>query len=986
MKLLLLLLGCLLFSLTPTHAQNGIEVRGTVIDSTKLSVPGASVKLTSEQGDSTLTAADMNGSFAFSAVKGRKIRITVTSIGFQAIAKRYSLEADTGVVVLDPIIMQFESNQLGQVTITAAANPVVLKEDTVEYKVSSYKVRDNAPVEDVLRKLPGVDVDKDGNVTAQGQQVTRVRLNGKDFYGGDLQAATKNLPADIIESIQIVDDYGDQANLTGIRTGEATKIININVREDKNYGYSLQATAGDGSDALPNDPGVSNKNRYIGTLNFFKFKDDQQIAVLGNLNNTNVNTFSYGAATGGGFGGNFGSGGFGGGGGRGRRAMGGNSGQTTNANGITNARSLGINFRDEIGKKLSIYGSYSFSDNTTYTNSNDFQLSRFVNPLTSRSTSSDTSSVLNHRLNFNIEYSPDSMNYIKIVPTFSYADNTSGSFSEVSSARSDVTNLAYTVNSFTQTTSPNFSISGLFNHKFNTKGRNFNINLNYSTAKNDRYDNPIYDYTIGVPTTPLNQRVNTNSRTSTFGARFSYIEPLSKVSFLEFNYAFNRSLTNTDKRTDTLAYTGAVPPLNYSDADFNRYDLLSNRYNYTFTTNRVGLNYRFVEEKYNYILGLGVQPGSLRGNSVNAPQTVRNTFNIVPVARFSYKFSRNKSLNINYRGENNQPSFNQLQPVLDLSNALYPVLGNPNLKPEFTNDFNIRFNNFSFESGNTFFTRLSFTQTNDKVVSQTTTYPTTFAASALAADPSLKNLQNTNLTTYTNTGGYYNAQAFAAFSKPWAERKYTLSIGGRVQYSNNIGFSNSVDSLNRAAAFEKNISKNLVFSPNLRFRVNIDDVMDTEFNTSYSINKTVSSINNNNPLFGQNTNARTLNLGINGKNYFWKDWTLSYDFTRQVNYGYNVPVTNPNILNVYVERRFLKNNMATIRLQGFDLFNQNRGFSSSDDGITTTQRNTNRLSRYFLLTFTLRLQKFAGKAPAGQDGPGSDERRGGGNGRPQGLM
>ncbi|MEO6148978.1 MAG: carboxypeptidase regulatory-like domain-containing protein, partial [Mucilaginibacter sp.] len=529
MRSFVLGLGFLLLTATQLFAQNGIQVRGSVIDTAKLSVPGASVKLTSDQGDSTLTAADVDGKFSFPSVKGKKIRITVTSIGFEAIAKRYSLESDSGLVVLDPIIMNFESNQLGQVTITAAANPVVLKEDTVEYKVSSYKVRDNAPIEDVLRKLPGVDVDKDGNVSAQGQQITKVRLNGKDFYGGDLQAATKNLPADIIESIQIVDDYGDQANLTGIRSGEPTKILNINVRKDKNYGYSLQATAGDGSDALPKDPGVTNENRYLGTLNFFKFKDQQQIAVLGSLNNTNVNTFSFTSPTSGGFGGNFGGGG-GGGGGRGN-ALRGASGQTTGANGITDAKSIGINFRDEIGKKLSVYGNYSFSDNSTFTNSQSLQINRLVNPSTSTTASNQTRNPLNHRFDFNMEYSPDSMNYIKINPSFSYSRTNSFGDESTQSIRTDTAdNLAYTINSLTNTTAPNFNINGLFNHKFNNRGRNFNLNVSYSTSKNDQFDNPIYNYTVGEPTTPLNQRINTNSRTSTWGTRFSYIEPLSKLS------------------------------------------------------------------------------------------------------------------------------------------------------------------------------------------------------------------------------------------------------------------------------------------------------------------------------------------------------------------------------------------------------------------------------------------------------------------------
>ncbi|RVT98145.1 TonB-dependent receptor [Mucilaginibacter limnophilus] len=957
----------LLLTLTLTYlltnfalAQTGREVRGTVIDSTKLSIPGASIKLTSTQGDSSITAADVDGKFVFSSVKGTKITLTISSIGFQTLIKHYSFDAGTEPIVLDPIVLQLQRNLLNQVTITGAPNPVQLKEDTVEYKVSAYKVRDNAPIEDAIKKMPGIDVDKDGNVTAQGKQVTRVRLNGKDFFGGDLQTATKNLPADIVESIQIVDDYGDQANLTGVKTGEPNKILNINIRKDRNYGYSLQATAGDGTDALPNDPGINNENRYLGMLNFFNFNGNQQISVLGNLNNTNLNTFSFSSPSFGGFGGNFGGGGNRGGGGGGGRAFrgggGSGGGQTTATNGITNAKSLGVNFRDEwAGGKLSVYGSYSFNNNRTFTETNEYSLARFEVPQTTTSNTRQISDPINHRLNFNVEWRPDTVNYFKITPTFSYSRNNSTNDESTLATRGDATNLAYTLNSVSNSETPNFGINALYNHRFNSRGRNLSFNVSYNTAKNDQYENPIYVYTQGVPTSPLNQQINTDSRTNTWATNLSYLEPLSKVSFLELNYAFNHSYTSADKSTDTL---------NLVTNAFDRYDFLSNSYNYTFTTNRVGLNYRFVESNFNYTLGIGVQPGTLKGNSINAPQTVRNTFNVIPTARLVYNFTRNKSLNFNYSGNNSQPSFNQLQPVYDFSNALYPTLGNPNLKPEFQNNFSLRYNNFSFETGNVFFSRLEFNQYSDRIVSQTTTYPTNFSEAALAADPSLKNLQNTNLTTYTNTGGFYNASAFAVFSKPWAERKYTLFLNGNISYNNNIGFSRSIDSNNVATDFQKSIAKNLVFTPGVRFRVNITDIVDAEVNTSYAINKTVSSINGNtSALVNQNTNARTLSLGVNGKNYFWKDWTLSYDFTRQVNYGYNVPVTNPNILNVYVERRFLKNNMATIRVQGVDLLNQNRGFTSTDNGITTTQSNVNRLSRYFLLTFSLRLQKFAGSSP-----------------------
>jgi hypothetical protein len=495
MKHIFLLLTILSLSTLRSNAQGSRQLSGTIIDSTKLTLPGSNVKISSELGDSLSTTTDVNGRFIFPSVKGTKINLTITSIGYQGIIKHYTIAADGKAIVLDPIILKSETRQLGVVTIVGV-NPVILKEDTVQYSVSAYKVRENAPIEDVLKKIPSLDVAKDGTVTAQGKQVTKVRVNGKDFFGGDVLSATRNLPADVIESVQIVDDYGDQANLSGVRTGEPTKILNFTIRKDKNYGYFGQATAGDGSDLLPKNPGVTNDNRYLGLLNFFKFKGDQQISVLGSVNNTNVNTFSFGSATGGAAGGG-GFGGGGGGGGRGNALRGGSSGSTTNANGITNARSIGLNFRDQWGKTLSVYGSYSFNDNTVYTNSNIIQNNYFSPPSTSTQQSQETNNPVNHRFTFNAEWRPDTVNYLKITPTFSYSGNDVTSVDNVTSTRGGVTNLAYTSNSVSNSSSPNYGVNGLFNHRFNSRGRNLSITFNGSSNKSNSYDNPVYKYTTG---------------------------------------------------------------------------------------------------------------------------------------------------------------------------------------------------------------------------------------------------------------------------------------------------------------------------------------------------------------------------------------------------------------------------------------------------------------------------------------------------------
>ncbi|MFD0795276.1 outer membrane beta-barrel protein [Mucilaginibacter litoreus] len=956
MRYVYLILALICFNIYHVQAQNSRQLSGTIVDSTRLSLPGSNIKLKNELGDSTVTIADVNGKFSFPSVKGNKITLVITSIGYDGLIKHYTLQPDNKPVVLDPIILKSATKQLGAVTIVGV-NPVVFKEDTVQYSVSAYKVRENAPIEDVLKKIPGLDVDKDGTVTAQGKQVTKVRVNGKDFFGGDVLSATKNLPADVIESVQVIDDYGDQANLTGIKTGEPDKILNFTIRKDKNYGYFGQATAGDGSDLLPKKPGVDNDNRYIGLLNFFKFKGDQQISVIGSINNTNVNTFSYGTPTGGG-------GGFGGGGGR-RNAARGSSSSTVNRDGITDAHSIGLNYRDQWGKTLSVYGSYSFTNNTTFTNSTTFQENGSATRSTSNQISQTTTNPVNHRFNFNLEWKPDTLNYLKVTPTFTYSGSDVTSYDSVSSTRQEVINKAYTSNSVSNTSSPNYGISGFFNHRFKSTKRNLNIGFNASSVKSYEFDNPINKYTIGVSSVPAYQYVYTDSRTNSYGVNVSYLEPIGKVSYLELNYAFNHSFTSSDKETDTL-YTGNR---------FHKYDLLSNNYNYTFTTHRFGLNYRIIETKYNLTLGIGGLPANLEGiNLMNNVSTKVNTFNIVPAASFNYTFSRSQALRFNYNGSANQPSFSQLQPVADFSNALYPVQGNPDLRPEFTNNFSLRYNAFSFQSGNMFLIGLNFTQTNNKVVQNIITYRD-FDEAVLTANPSLRNLQNTNFINYLNADGYYQGRANFIYSKPWSERKYTLRVGGQVAYTNNIGFSQDVDSLNNFTPIAKNIAKTLTLSPQVRFRVNIDDIVDAEAFSTLSLNKTNNSLNT-----VPSSNVKSIDLGINGKNYVWKDWTISYDYTKTLNYGYSgsIAIKNPNIFNAYLERRFLKDHRGTVRLAAYDIFNENTGYSVINNGSVRTESNVNRLGRYFLLTFTFRLQKFSGKAPSE---PNRGFRGGNGGGR-----
>ena len=921
MKLLYFFIAITLFTSINAFGQTARDIHGTVTDSTKVALPGSTVKLLTGT-DSTTVVTDSKGAFVFPGVRAGQFSLVVQSIGYMPVKRHIVLDNANQPVFLRPIILKASTIMLNAVVISDVL-PVKIKEDTVEFNAAAYKVRDGAPIEDVIKKVPGADVDANGNVTFQGKSVTKVRVNGKDFFGGDLKTATQNLPADAVQNIQFVNDYGDQANLTGIRTGDPQTVMNINIKPSRNHGYFGQVSAGDGRDAIPQIDGTKDANRYLAQGNLFNFNGNQQIAILGNLNNTNTNLFNFGGPGGG------------------RMGGGGPPGGNNVANGITTARSVGLNYRDAWGKKITVYGSYSFSGNTVYTTSSTFQNNiSLTNPSTNTQKSTETDEKKNHRFTFNMEYKPDTINYLKISPSYSYAGiNTTQNGSNLL-VNDTATISNYNFKALSHSTAPNYGINVLYNHRFNGHGRNFSVNVGTGRSTSYQYQNPVYTYIAGAANAPLDQFINTNSRTDTLGAYFSYIEPIAKHSYIELNYNYRHSYTTADKETDTLT----------AGNQLNNYPLLSNNYNFTFVTNRFGLNYRFVQNKYNYVLGVTAQPSLLEGSSPISGATRVNAFNFSPNAHFIYNFSRTQSLSANYSGSSNQPTYSELQPVTDFSNASYPITGNPDLKPEYNNTFSLRYNKFNFESGNVFFSNFSFVQTDNKIVPNTITYPRVYTPNSKFA--------GTIATGYLNAPGYYSASAFYVFAKPWEKRKYNLFFIGNLSYNNNISYITNIDQATYDAVTEKNIAKTIVASQGIRFRIDITDVIDAQFSTNYSVNSSKNSITQ--P--GIQNNFRTWVVGLNGKNYVWKNWTYSYDYSKTFYYGYKGAV-NPNIFNTYVERRFLKGNMATLRLSLMDAFNQNTGYTSTQSGSYITQTNVNRLGRYYLLTFTYRFQKMAGKQP-----------------------
>lgn len=889
-----------------SYAQSGRTVSGTVKDTLNNSVIGATIKLTSSK-DSLMIRTDIDGNFTIKDVKSATFLISITSLGYKNFNQRYFFNEENTPVTLPPIILKSQSQLLNEVIISGIP-PVTVKEDTLEYRTKDYKLRDDALTEDLLKKLPGVSVDNNGNVTAQGQTVTKVRINGKDYFGGDVKTATQNLPADIVDKIQIVDDYGDQANITGIKTGDPNKVLDIHIRPDKNKGYVARATLAKGTD-----------ERYQASIAANALNNTQQIALLGNFNNTNTATFGID------------------GGGNSRFPRPNNN--SSSGNGITTLNSIGFNYRDDWSKKLASYGSYSYANNNNTLLTSSVQQNNYESDLILIAQDLNSNTITNsHRFNWNFEYKIDSLNYLKISPTFTYSKTDGDTNTNYNLTTNGISSPNTAVLTLAGSETPNVTGNILYNHRFRKKGRNISLDITGNTSKNIQTT----DVTTNSSIVYQHQTQNINSNAPNYTSNLSYLEPLNKTSFLELNYVRYHAAYNNSRETNDIDQAGIVTLNN----------ALSNKYNYTFTTDRIGVNYRVNEKKYNYYIGASVQPSALSGESKAIGIATRTTaFDIIPSGRFSYNFSKTRSFNVGFIGKRSEPSYTQLQPNIDQSNPQFPVQGNPNLNAEFIQTLRMRYNNFNFDKGDILFTVLSASYTRDKVVTNTTKYNSTGNI-----------IQQTD---YLNANGYYTINGFYLWSKPFAEKKYVFSINGSVNYNNNISYIEG----------QKNTGKNWVLSQGFNAQINPQSWLEINPGVTYTYNT-----NNNDILTQTNTQVSTWAFSFNSKTYLRKTWLLGTDMRKNINSGYKNISQNPFIMNIYFEKQLLKGNIGALRLQAYDLLNQNANVTRTITGNSITDSRNNQLGRYFMLSFTLRLQNFSGisaqniltpKGPRRGDGSGS---------------
>ncbi|HWK07102.1 MAG TPA: outer membrane beta-barrel protein [Puia sp.] len=671
-----ILLGSLFFSLR-LHAQShaGGSVSGKLLDSvSKEGLKGATLVL--QDGKDSLhwkySISKEGGSFRITAITPGVHTLAISFQGHQPRTMSFSVNASGDPVLLGNIYLPPAANTLDVVTVTATAG-VRVKKDTLVFSPSMFHAKPNADLGEVIGKMPGMEVDKNGNVTAQGENVQRVLVDGKRFFGNDPTMAIKNLPPDVIARIEVFDDWSDQSKFTGIDDGKRVKTINIITKRNIHTGEFGRVVAGGGAS--------QEKGLYHETVSLHHFNNNQMLSVIGQANNDN---------------------------------------------GLTTTLSGGANYADQWGKTTKAYGSYQAGHTATVSGqkSNTENLIPGDSSLFSKNQQSGDNSSMRHDLSFNTESKFDPFNSLTARTSMSWQNN--GAQSQSYTGTTKGVNIPVN-NSTSSTTNSTRNYTGsmdlLYGHRFNRNGRS--ISLGVTAGLGSGNGNGVKQYfnqyhSVGQPDSnvTVNQYSNAPSHNKSVSATLSYLEPLSKKSALELN--FNYSFNNAESGHYTFDYDSASHA--YSKAD----SLLTNHFLNEFSSHRLGLSYRYNSQSINFNAGLGVQQGSTASQNLSKSTRLDQQYtNLYPTVNFSYSLPSAARVSFNYDGRTSQPPLDALQPLTDNSDPLHIKIGNPGLKQQFTHNFRLLFNSFNKQTFRNVFVTINASLLENDIVSKINTNPAT---------------------------------------------------------------------------------------------------------------------------------------------------------------------------------------------------------------------------------------------------------------------
>ncbi|PZX57993.1 TonB-dependent receptor [Algoriphagus chordae] len=924
-----LLIGTSAFGQRPTGQDRPErKLKGTVMDgSTKTPMAGANV-LIKTVTDSLLvgTVTDGKGNFEIVRPNIPSVKIEIKFIGYETISKTHSGRdpIDLGVLTLVE-----DAQVLGEVVIEGQNPMGEMRGDTTSFNASAFKTRENGMAEDLIGKIPGVTI-ANGEVQAQGEAVQKILVDGREFFGSDPNIALKNLPAESIDRVEILDQKSDQSRLTGFDDGTYTKTINIILREDRKNGQFGRVYGGYGTDERYNAGG---------SVNFFK--GDRRVSVLGLFNNINQQNFSSDDLAGV-------NANASGGGGRGRGGFGGGNSNFYGGNdtGIITSNALGLNYSDKLGSKVNFTGSYFFN-NTQNTLRQITNRQTVINETTTQNYQENLVNSVdnyNHRANARIEADLNDKNSLIITPNISFRTSKTFSDRDALTLANDTDSLS-SLRSITNAETNSYSIANnlTYRYKFDKKGRTFSTDINTSWSNNDQ-DSELAgaskDYGKNQLDTTL-QDTDLLSKGFNYRINATLTEPLSEKSIATFGYQIGNNKTDSDQKTRVLNDEN-IPVLDTA---------LSNEFNNKFITQRLRTGYAYNSQGWNLSANLDYQYAKLDNEAFFPTEGVfvRDFNNILPSASVSYR-NRESGLNfrLRYRTSTDEPSVSQLQNVVNNQNPLSLSVGNPNLGQSFQNSIFANIGKFNMEKNRTFFIFANIATTKDYIGSST----------YIAAQDTLINGEillrpGGQISQPVNLDGNFSSRMFMTYGAPIKGIKTNINLNTRVGFSRSPGLING----------EKNINENIDLGQGITFTSNISKDFDFTISTTgtYTIVNSSLQENLNNNYYIQESNLRLYYSPNDGKLFVGN--TVNNSLYRGLSEGFDQSVW---LWNMEAGYRFAKNNKAELKLVIFDLLNQNNSITRTISDVSVSDVYTNVLTRYGMLTFTYILGNFKQPEPSDQ--------------------
>lgn len=906
MKKLLIWTVLLLTATLSTYAQNKIvTVSGRVIEAgTKEPVELAAVQLLSLPDSAQVAGmtTSTQGYFSLSKQKPGKYLLKVSFIGYVTKIIPVQLTANVPAKKMGNIELATDAVMLQEAVVVAEAPQVTVVEDTLMYNSSAYRTPEGAMLEELVKKLPGAEIDDDGNVKINGKDLKKIMVDGKEFFGGDVKTGLKNLPVDMVDKLKTYDKKSDLARVTGIDDGEEETVLDLTVKKGMNQGWFGNA-----------DLGAGTKDRYTGRMMLNRFVDKTQFSIIGSANNVNDQGFS------------------GGGGGPRWRSN----------NGLNATKMLGANFATQTNK-LELGGSvrYNFQDaDISSINSSE----RFLQNGNSYSNSNNKNRNKGTNLNadFRMEWKPDTLTNIIFRPNFSYGRTNNASRSESGTFNEDPFNLIVNPNDYlnfdnlsddplkdirvnatnSASLSKGKSLSGnatlQVNRKLNNRGRNLTFRgvFGYGDNDNDQYTQSetryyqLLNHLGGDSILYRNQYITTPTRNYNYTAQVTYSEPIAKATFLQFSYQFQYKYSKSDKTTfDLLDYPdwaigGALP----SGYESHAVDSLSKNAEYRYYNHDASVGLRFIRPKYQLNVGMSFQPQNSTLSYKKGDymiDTTRTVFNFAPNMDLRFRFSKVSQLRFTYRGRSNQPTMENLLPITDNSNPLNIRMGNPGLKPSFAHTMRLFYNTYNAEKQRGIMTHFSFTATQNSI-SNSTRY----------------NEETGGLITRPeNINGNWNAFGMFGFNTALKNKKYTINTFTNVNYQNNVAFLYNQDTKNN----DRNTSTGLTLGERVTGSYRNDWF---EFSLNGSINYTAER----NKLRPEN-NQEPYTYSYGASTNITMPWkmTLATNIANQSRRGYRDSSMNRDelIWNAQLAQSLLKG-AATVSFEVYDILRQQSNISRS---------------------------------------------------------